>query len=150
RNRRYETANGFAMDVQRYLADEPVMACPPSVGYRFRKFARRNRVAMLATVAALAFLVMGGAAIWSWQLRRAEQGFHAELTRRSVESSLEQLKELQRRALWRQAEKLLDQAEQQLGLHGDRGLREKVAQARRDTAFIKRLDDIRLEKSTFV
>src|SRR5262249_46633268 len=50
--RRYETANGFAMDVQRYLADEPVLACPPSVGYRLRKFARRNR-AQLALGAAL-------------------------------------------------------------------------------------------------
>jgi serine/threonine protein kinase/WD40 repeat protein len=47
RNRRYETANGFAMDVQRYLADEPVQACPPSVGYRLRKFARRNRMALV-------------------------------------------------------------------------------------------------------
>ena len=45
RNRRYETANGFAADVQRYLADEPVQACPPSAGYRFRKFARRNKAA---------------------------------------------------------------------------------------------------------
>ena len=36
RNRRYETANGFAMDVQRYLADEPVQACPPSARYRLR------------------------------------------------------------------------------------------------------------------
>src|SRR5690242_17641605 len=44
RNRRYETANGFAMDVQRYLADEPVQACPPSAWYRFRKFARRSKV----------------------------------------------------------------------------------------------------------
>src|SRR3954454_20440188 len=43
RNRRYDTANSFAMDVQRYLADEAVLACPPSVGYRFRKFARRNK-----------------------------------------------------------------------------------------------------------
>jgi hypothetical protein len=33
RNRRYETANGFALDVQRYLADEPVLACPPSAVY---------------------------------------------------------------------------------------------------------------------
>src|SRR6476620_380500 len=39
RNRRYETANGLAMDVQRYLVDEPVLACPPSAGYRLRKFA---------------------------------------------------------------------------------------------------------------
>src|SRR4029077_19527133 len=43
RNRRYETASGIAMDVQRYLADEPVLACPPSAGYRLRKFARRNK-----------------------------------------------------------------------------------------------------------
>src|SRR5205807_715510 len=40
RSRRYETANGFAMDVQRYLADEPVQACPPSAVYRLRKFTR--------------------------------------------------------------------------------------------------------------
>src|SRR5207253_1661911 len=35
RNRRYETANGFAADIQRYLNDESVQACPPSAGYRF-------------------------------------------------------------------------------------------------------------------
>src|SRR5207249_9277532 len=38
RNRRYETANGFAMDVQRYLNDEQVLACPPSTIYRLKKF----------------------------------------------------------------------------------------------------------------
>ena len=43
RNRRYETANGLAADIERYLHDEPVEACPPSAGYRFRKFARRNK-----------------------------------------------------------------------------------------------------------
>ncbi len=43
RSRRYETANGFAMDIQRYLADEPVLAGPPSAGYRLRKFVRRNQ-----------------------------------------------------------------------------------------------------------
>ena len=42
RNRRYETASGLARDIQRYLADEPVQACPPSKGYRFYKFVRRN------------------------------------------------------------------------------------------------------------
>src|SRR5213082_4185373 len=42
RNRRYETAKDFAADVQRYLNDEPVEACPPSAWYRFRKFARRK------------------------------------------------------------------------------------------------------------
>src|SRR5262249_4179678 len=48
RARRYETANGFASDIERYLRDEPVQACPPSAAYRFRKFARRNKGALLA------------------------------------------------------------------------------------------------------
>src|SRR5213078_4409377 len=46
RNRRYETAKDFATDVQRYLNDEPVQACPPSAHYRLRKFARRNKAAI--------------------------------------------------------------------------------------------------------
>ena len=40
RTRRYETASGLARDVQRYLNDEPVEACPPSPAYRLQKFAR--------------------------------------------------------------------------------------------------------------
>jgi serine/threonine protein kinase/tetratricopeptide (TPR) repeat protein len=59
RNRRYETANSFAMDVQRYLADEPVQACPPSAGYRLRKFVRRNKGPVAAGVALAALLVLG-------------------------------------------------------------------------------------------
>ena len=47
RGRRYETANGFAADVARYLADEPVLACPPTARYRLRKFARRNPAALV-------------------------------------------------------------------------------------------------------
>src|SRR4029077_3837348 len=43
RNRRYESANGFATDLQRYLADEPVVAGPPSARYRLRKFVQRNK-----------------------------------------------------------------------------------------------------------
>src|SRR5262249_30671608 len=57
RNRRYETASAFAADVQRYLRDEPVLACPPSTWYRFRKFARRNR-RKVATAAAAALVVV--------------------------------------------------------------------------------------------
>jgi serine/threonine protein kinase/tetratricopeptide (TPR) repeat protein len=74
RTRRYETANGLARDVQRYLNDEAVEACPPSTGYRLRKFARKNRQ-LLATAAAFAiFLVL--AALFSvfqaWRARAAE------------------------------------------------------------------------------
>src|SRR5438876_5348528 len=57
RNRRYETAKDFAADVQRYLGDEPVQACPPSAMNRFRKFARRNK-AVLATATAVAAAVL--------------------------------------------------------------------------------------------
>jgi eukaryotic-like serine/threonine-protein kinase len=57
RNRRYETANGVARDVQRYLADEPVEARPASTGYRLRKFVRRNRVGVFVTSFVAACLV---------------------------------------------------------------------------------------------
>jgi tetratricopeptide (TPR) repeat protein len=59
RNRRYETASAFAADVQRYLHDEPVQACPPSPGYRLRKFARRNKGPVLAASLVLMALVAG-------------------------------------------------------------------------------------------
>ena len=59
RNRRYETANGFAADVQRYLADEPVHACPPNVAYRLRKFVRRNKATVLAASLVLMVLTAG-------------------------------------------------------------------------------------------
>jgi tetratricopeptide (TPR) repeat protein len=61
RNRRYESANALAADVQRYLSDEPVLACPPSGLYRFRKFAWRYRV-RLAAAGLLAGLVLAGVA----------------------------------------------------------------------------------------
>jgi WD40 repeat protein/serine/threonine protein kinase len=81
RNRRYETANGFAMDVQRYLADEPVQACPPSPAYRFRKFARRNRVFLstasgVALVVAVAVAVSTGLIWRALERERREANFH--------------------------------------------------------------------------
>jgi WD40 repeat protein len=59
RTRRYETANELAMDIERHLGDEPVLAGPPSAGYRLRKFVRRNRVGvMTASLVAAALLVV--------------------------------------------------------------------------------------------
>jgi WD40 repeat protein/serine/threonine protein kinase len=77
RSRRYETANGFAMDVQRYLADEPVSAGPPSAAYRFRKFVHRHRL-LLATTAAFIVLLVAGAAAATWQAVRATRAEGAE------------------------------------------------------------------------
>jgi tetratricopeptide (TPR) repeat protein/serine/threonine protein kinase len=64
RGRRYETASAFAADVQRYLKDEPVEACPPSAWYRFRKFARRNKPVMVIAAAVLVLALLGGAGAW--------------------------------------------------------------------------------------
>ena len=75
RSRRYETANGLARDLERYLADEPVEACPPSSSYRLRKFARKHKKA-LATAAAFAVLLVAGAvmstllAVWATSAER--------------------------------------------------------------------------------
>jgi serine/threonine protein kinase/tetratricopeptide (TPR) repeat protein len=70
RSRRYETANGLALDVQRYLADEPVEAGPPSARYRLRKFTRKYRRPLLV-VGAFSLLLIAGAAVSAWQAVRA-------------------------------------------------------------------------------
>jgi len=72
RNRRYETANGFAMDIQRYLHDDPVLASPPSTAYRLRKFARRNK-GPLAAAAIVLLALVGGMVGTTWGLVEAQQ-----------------------------------------------------------------------------
>src|SRR5262249_26321024 len=89
RNRRYETANGFALDLQRYLADEPVQAGPPSAAYRLRKFVRRNKRTLLtATLLGLMLLVAVGAVTGSigWLARDREA--RQEETAQQVKESL--------------------------------------------------------------
>src|SRR5262249_30484153 len=70
RGRRYETANSLALDLLRYLAHEPVQACPPSAAYRLRKFAQRNKGLVLAAALVLLVLVAGIIGT-SWQAVRA-------------------------------------------------------------------------------
>ncbi len=70
RKRRYETANAFALDVQRHLADQPVMASPPSRSYQVSKFVRRNRAAVISAGLVLVSLLIGliastAATIWA-------------------------------------------------------------------------------------
>jgi serine/threonine protein kinase len=69
RSRRYQTAEALARDVGRYLADEPVEACPPSATYRLGKFLRKQRRPLLTAAAFLVLLVAGG--LWAgWQAVR--------------------------------------------------------------------------------
>src|SRR5262245_3430581 len=145
RSRRYESANAFAMDVQRYLADEPVLACPPSVSYRFRKFARRNRRG-LVTAALLVFalfLIVGtvaGSLGWAARDRAARQAAVDEEVRRALDESerwLEQEK-------WPEALAAVKRGEGLLAGGGSAELRDRVHQLRRDLEMILRLEDIDL------
>jgi hypothetical protein len=93
RTRRYETANGLAQDVQRFLADETVEACPPSAGYRLRKFARKYK-GLLAGAAALAAVLLVGIAVSTYFAIEAERRATAERVERkraqAAEDNLEQ------------------------------------------------------------
>jgi serine/threonine protein kinase/Tfp pilus assembly protein PilF len=70
RNRRYETANSLALDLSRYLKNEQVQACPPTLAYRLRKFARRHR-ASIGTAGLLLAIALVGCALTVWQAMRA-------------------------------------------------------------------------------
>jgi eukaryotic-like serine/threonine-protein kinase len=59
RARRYETASDLALDIQKFLAHQPVSARPPATAYRLKKLVRRNRLAFLAGGAVAAALAIG-------------------------------------------------------------------------------------------
>ena len=73
RNRRYDTANGFARDIQRYLADEVVEARPPSRGYRLKKFVKRNKIQVIAASLVLLTLLAGVAGTTFGMIRAQEE-----------------------------------------------------------------------------
>jgi len=85
RGRRYDTANGLAQDVQRYLVDEPVEACPPTAAYRLRKMARKYRK-VLVTLGAFAVLLLTAAVVSvglaSWAIHERN---HADQQKRVAE-----------------------------------------------------------------
>src|SRR5262245_48329136 len=70
RSRRYESVSALAADFQRYLSDEPVLACPPTAMYRFQKFARKHK-ASFTTAAAIAVCLILGTTVSAWQAARA-------------------------------------------------------------------------------
>ncbi len=72
RSRRYETANGLARDVQRFLNHEPIAARPPSNLYRFQKLVHRNKLALAAACAVTGALI-GGAGLSTWMYFQERQ-----------------------------------------------------------------------------
>jgi serine/threonine protein kinase/Tfp pilus assembly protein PilF len=84
RNRRYESANSFAADVQRYLANEPVQAGPASARYRLGKFVRRHRGPVVAT-GVVVVVLLAGVAVSTWLAIRATRSEAS--ARRSAETT---------------------------------------------------------------
>jgi eukaryotic-like serine/threonine-protein kinase len=103
RTRRYETANGFAADILRYLAGERVQAVPPSVGYRLRTFLRKNRGSVIAASLLLLSLVAGIAGTTLGLLRAETKARDAEKAQaiaeaKEIEANREKANALAQRA----------------------------------------------------
>jgi serine/threonine protein kinase len=99
RNRRYETASDLALDVQRFLRNEAVQACPPSAAYRFRKFVHRNKGPVLAASLVVVALLCGVVGT-SLGLFRAEQARRDEArARQAAELERDQKEEARQRAV---------------------------------------------------
>ena len=96
RARRYETANGLALDVERYLASEPVTARPPSPAYRLRKFVERNRLVTISA-AAVSVSLIAGTALSSWLAIRATR---AEREQRALRLEAQSAKQRANEQLW--------------------------------------------------
>ncbi len=149
RNRRYETANGFAQDIQRYLADEPVLACPPSLGYRLRKFARRNKGRLAVAALVLFFLTaLGGVAGWAALQQAKQQAAQRAALETDIRRDLDEGRDLCQQNRLREASAVLDHA-QALAARGgaDEDLGGRVAELRKDVDMAARLEAIRLERA---
>jgi len=86
RTRRYETAHGLAADLKRFLANEAVVARPPTTAYKISKFVRRNRLAVGAAAVVLVALLLGlGSATFMFFRERAAHQGMMEANRRVVQ-----------------------------------------------------------------
>jgi eukaryotic-like serine/threonine-protein kinase len=115
RNRRYETASAFAADVQRYLSDEPVLACPPSAAYRLRKFVRRNKGPVVAASVVILALVGGiiGTTGGLIRARMAEADAASEAAEKTKALTAAETNEQQAKGAQQEAQANLEDAKKQ-------------------------------------
>src|SRR5262249_55493880 len=144
---RYEPANGFAMDVQRYLADEPVQACPPSVRYRLGKFLRRNKVALgMAACISLVLTVLIGSAGWIMgdrAVRRNGGELRAQDAVQEARRLLENDKSAEALSYIIQAEAIVANS------GGGEDIMRESGRLRQDLEMLERLDETRLAPKAF-
>jgi serine/threonine protein kinase/Flp pilus assembly protein TadD len=136
---RYATAGGLADDLRRFLEDRPILARPPGLSQRVRKWARRHRslVGMVAILLFAALATIGGFMWWRGQ-RRAEAAGAARVY-------LDRAELLQEQEDWEEARDALARAEERLTEDGPADLREKVRRLRDDLAFVMDLEAARFQ-----
>jgi serine/threonine protein kinase/Flp pilus assembly protein TadD len=149
RNGRYETASSFAADVQCYLHDEPVQACPPLASYRFRKFALRHRVG-LAVAGLVLFFITSLVGLLSWVVldraaRRAKAANDVELALYHAELLQGEGKRAEALAALDRMEMLASEIPPDPAREARRtALSERLEAQARDGRFIARFEEIRL------
>jgi serine/threonine protein kinase/tetratricopeptide (TPR) repeat protein len=143
RSRRYDSANGFAADIQRYLNDEPVHACPPSPLYRIRKFSRRHKVGLaVAGFILFGIVLLGGLVGWIVRDRESQR----ERTVAEATIAWDDVERLQREGKWPTALAVARRAEALLTSTGaDPDLARRFVELCRDLETAARLEEIRVQ-----
>jgi tetratricopeptide (TPR) repeat protein len=108
RNRRYESASSLAQDIERYLHDEPVQACPPSLVYRLRKFARRNRRPLTIAVLVL-LMLLAAAGSFGWNMR--DRAFRDAAIEQEANLALQQAEDFSMQGNWFEARSAIHRAQ---------------------------------------
>jgi serine/threonine protein kinase len=134
RTRRYETANGLARDIDRYLHDEPVEACPPSAAYKLRKFARKHRTP-LGVATLVAALLVAGVVVSAALAVRAR---HAESLARAEEHRARAAAEAERTAKQGEADQRRQaEAQKRIAEEKEQQAKEAEAEAKAVLAFFQ-------------
>jgi tetratricopeptide (TPR) repeat protein/serine/threonine protein kinase len=139
RNRRYETASALTADVQHYLHDQPVQACPPSAWYKVRKFVRRQRRALaMAACVVLAFTGLAGGMGWAVRDREARQ----EALDLVVKRTLDETGPLMEVGKWPEALEVVERADKLLVAAGRAEWPLRLLKLQKDLSMAERLEDI--------
>jgi serine/threonine protein kinase/tetratricopeptide (TPR) repeat protein len=145
RNRRYESANALAADVERYLQDEPVQACPPSRRYLIGKFLRRHRTGVVIAAALLGGVILfatGG----SWIV--LDRATRQAMIEQAVAEDLREADTWQREQRWLKVQLALERANGRL-LGSQLGtLQTQVDERWRDLSLVVRLEEVQLKASS--